>query len=492
MRQTSDCQFAHARGIVRKTGWKSKMLESLVLIVFAALLVAGIVLNTPLLATLVVGFFLFSGYGLYRGHKPAELLKLALSGVKTIGGVLVFFIIIGALTASWRVAGTIPAITCWSAQLVSPKTLVIISFLLCSFMSMVTGSSYASSATIGVICMTIATAMKANPAMVGGAIIAGAFVGDRCSPLSSAAALVATLTRTQLFDNVKRMVRTGIVPFVTACIIYIALGPVAAGSGMVPSFQESFASSFDLSPIVIVPIVLILVLSIARVDVKKTMLVSLASALLICIFVQHVPLERIPGYLVMGYASDNAVIARMVNGGGIISMADIIAIVGVASTYSGLFSGTGLLLGLHDYVNKIARHSTPFISVLLTSIATCTIACDQVVALMLTAQLCDECEHGGSALALDLENSAAIIPSVVPWSTSCIGIIAFVGMPIESVLFAYLSVLIPLWTLVISIYQHRHPSFADGRSARILGLDERDDARRFTPADKTPPERLVA
>ena len=231
---------------------------------------------------------------------------------------------------------------------------------------------------------------------------------------------------------------------------------------------------------------IILVLSIAKVRVRTTMLVSLAAALVICVTIQHINPLDLPGILVFGYQSPNLAIARMVNGGGILSMAEIIAIVGVAATYSGLFSGTGLLVGLHEYVTRIARRSTPFISVLATSIATCTVACDQVVAIMLTRQLCDEVERSDSALALDLENSAAIISSIVPWSTSCIGIIAFVGMPMESVAFNFLTMLIPLWTLAISVYQHRHPGFSQTRAARALGLDTRDDARLSSPADADP------
>ena len=455
------------------------MVETGVLLVFAAVLVTGIVLDVPLLALLVFGMFLFAGYGLWKGFSVREVARMAGIGLRTVGSVLVLFVIIGALTASWRAAGTIPAITCTSADLVSPGNLVIVSFLLCAFMSMVTGSSYAAAATVGVICMTIATAMKADPAVVGGAILAGSFVGDRCSPMSSCAALVATLTHTQVLDNVKRMVLTGIVPFLVACGIYVVAGVSAAGSGMAPSFQGSFASSFYLGPIVFLPTVVILVLSCLKVNVKRTMLASLATAIAICVFVQHVPVAELPGILIFGYETKNLAIARMVNGGGIVSMLEIALIVSVASTYSGIFQETGLLLGLRDYVNKIARHATPFISVLLTSIATCVVACDQVVALMLTAQLCDQTEHGGSALALDLENSAAIIPAVIPWSTSCVGIIAFVGMPMESILWNVLCVLIPAWTLVISVYQHQHEGFTDTRPARLLGLDNRDDVRRF-------------
>lgn len=453
------------------------MVETVVLLTFAAVLVVGIVLNAPLLPLLAFGMLLFAGYGIHRGFRVRDVARMATVGLRGVGSVLALFVLIGALTASWRAAGTIPAITCWSANLVSPRNLVLVSFLLTSAMSMLVGSSYAAAATVGVICMTIATAMGANAAMVGGAILAGAFVGDRCSPMSSSAALVASVTNTQLFDNVRRMVRTGAVPFALSCLAFLLAGGASGGSGMAPSFAGSFVRAFNLSWVVAIPTVVVLVLSLLKTSVKKTMVASLVAALLVCVFVQHVPVAQLPAILVFGYRCQDPSIARMVDGGGIVSMLDIALIVAVASTYSGIFEGTGLLLGLRDYVSKLARHSTPFASVLLTSIATCTIACDQVVAIMLTAQLCEDTEHDGSALALDLENSTSIIPSLIPWSTSCVGIIAFVGMPMASIAWNCLAYLIPLWTLAISMYQHAHLGFTDTHTARLLGLDRRDDAR---------------
>ena len=287
------------------------MVEAGILLTFALVLLAGIVLGAPLLPLLVFGMLLFASYGLWRGFSAREVARMAASGLKSVGSVLTLFVLIGALTASWRAAGTIPAITCWSATLVSPRNLVLLSFLLTSGMSMLVGSSYAAAATVGVICMTIATAMKAAVALVGGAILAGAFVGDRCSPMSSSAALVASITKTQVFDNVRRMVRTGAVPFALCCVVYGIAGMTSSGSAMRPSFAGSFASSFDLGWVVIVPTALILVLSLLKVSVKRTMVASLAAALLVCVFVQHISVAELPAILVFGYKCKNMAIARM-------------------------------------------------------------------------------------------------------------------------------------------------------------------------------------
>lgn len=460
-----------------RASWGLSMVEFVVLAAFAVILVAGIALGANLSALLLAGLALFVGHGLWRGHSPRALARMASQGLSQIGSLLVTFAIIGALTASWRAAGTIPLVTSLSTSVMSPSTLVPATFVLCGLMSMVTGSSFAAAATVGVVCMTIASTMGISPALMGGAILSGAFVGDRCSPLSSSAMLVASLTETDVADNVRRMARTALVPLVACLALYVALGASASSGAAVPSFHGAFARSFSLNPIVLAPVVVVLLLSLLGASVRATMLTSLGVALALCVLVQGVSPLQLPRILVLGYQNFDPQIARMVNGGGIASMLDVIAVVAVASTYSGIFQGTGLLDGLRAHVNRAARGTTPFLSVLATSLLTCMVSCDQVVALMLTHQLCGQTERNGSALALDLENSAEVLPMVIPWSTSVVGIGAFVGMPVASCAFAFLGWLIPAWALAVSIWQHRHPRFSLTPQAHALGLDARDDVR---------------
>ena len=458
------------------------MLETAALLLFVAMLVAGIVLQLPLVALLIVGWFIFFDYGLVRGFGMGELARMSLAGLRSVGSVLLLFALIGSLTAAWRASGTIPAITCWSAQLVGPRSVVPAAFVLTAAMSMLVGSSFAASATVGVICMVIGNALGANPALLGGAIISGAFFGDRCSPMSSSAALVAEITHTNVFHNVGRMLRSAAVPTLLALGLYLLFGAVSGPQGHVPDFARDFAKSFVLAPYVALPTLVILVLSVAKVDVRVTMLVSLLSALALCVGVQGVKLAELPQILVWGFHTSNEHIAHMVDGGGIMSMAEVALIVAVASTYSGIFEGTSLLMGLRGQVLELSRRTTPFVGVLLTSLATTFVACDQVVAIMLTHQLCDGVEHGGEGLALDLENSAVVVPALVPWSTSCVGIVAFVGMPTPSIACAFLPLFIPAWTLATSLWMQRHAEFVDTPAARLQGYTAEDDARRWVAA----------
>ncbi|WP_277259657.1 Na+/H+ antiporter NhaC family protein [Olegusella massiliensis] len=454
------------------------MAEYITLGLFVVILLVTLSSGIPLVVSLAMGLMIFLAYGLFRGHKPQALFGMIKQGVSKVRPVLLLLLIIGAITASWRASGTIPAIVCLSTQIISPQLCLLAIFLLCSAMSTLMGTSFGAAATMGVICMTIARAMGINPMFAGGAILAGAYCGDRWSPMSSSAFIVATITDTDIFDNVKRMLRTGIVPFIGSCILYVLIGIFSAGSGTVPNVSAAFSSSFEMSPVVLLPAFAVIVLSAFKVRVHITMLVSLALASLICVFVQGVPVGELPALYFGGFHSMNPALAHMVDGGGIHTMLEIIAIISIAGSYATIFEGTGLICGMRGMIQKISQRYTPFVSVLITSVLAAIISCEQTLAVMLTQQLCDDVEGDGSALALDLENSAIVITALVPWSITCAAILSFVDAPTSCIVWAFLLYLIPLWTLLLSFKSRKDPNFVASEAGRLLGLAEHDDVRR--------------
>ena len=138
-------------------------LATLTLTLFCCILLGCVVLGLPTLCALLAGLLLFSGYGLYKRCTPRELLRMSLSGVRTAGGIMLMMALIGALTALWRASGTIAVIICYASGLIRPASLLLITFLLNCAVSVLTGTSFGTVATIGVICMTMANAMHLNP-----------------------------------------------------------------------------------------------------------------------------------------------------------------------------------------------------------------------------------------------------------------------------------------------------------------------------------------
>lgn len=424
--------------------------ETAVLVVFAVTLIGCILAGIPILAALALGYLIFFAYTLSRGYTVRDILGMSWKGIKTAKNILITFLLIGMLTALWRAAGTIPAIVSYCAGLMNPSVMILMAFLLNCLVSVLTGTAFGMAATMGVICMTMAKAMGCNEILTGGAILSGVFFGDRCSPVSTSALLVSELTHTNIFDNIRLMVRTAIVPLILTCAFYGVCGiafPAAEAGNL--SLTESFSGVFHLGLIPILPAVVIMVLSLFRVQVRMAMLASIMTALGVCLFWQHTDLFLIVGILVNGYQSPDPSISSMIDGGGIMSMVRVALIITISSSYSGIFEGTGLLNGLKSKMGSVSRKITVFGTILMTSMVAGMVACNQTLATMLVDQVCKDLEPDQQRFAIDMENSVIVTAPLIPWSIAGAVPLASVSAPLVSIGAAVFLYLLPIWHLIV-------------------------------------------
>ena len=199
-------------------------MEWLIIGVFSASLLICIGLDISILWALGFGLALFLLYGRKKGFSWQELLGMVVRGVMTVKNILITFLLIGILTALWRAAGTIPVIVCYAAGWIRPSVFLLMTFLLNCGISLLIGTSFGTAATMGVICATMGNAMGVSPVLTGGAVLSGIYFGDRCSPVSTSALLVAAVTGTDIYGNIRRMLRSALIPFLVSCAIYLAAG----------------------------------------------------------------------------------------------------------------------------------------------------------------------------------------------------------------------------------------------------------------------------
>lgn len=423
-------------------------MEWLVLGVFCGGLLLCLLFDVSILYALLAGLLLFLFYGRRKGFGWGELLKMALDGVKTVRNILITFLLIGVLTALWRAAGTIPVIVCYAAKLIRPSVFLLMTFLLNAGVSVLTGTSFGTAATMGVITATMGSVMGVPVILIGGAVLSGAFFGDRCSPVSTSALLVAELTKTSIFDNIKRMLKTALVPFLASCAVYGLLGLLSPHGEGTLDLVALFSREFRLSLWAAVPAAVILVLSLLRVNVKLTMTASILSAVPVCLFLQHqAPLDLVRTALV-GFAAGDAEVAAMLNGGGITSMLRVGAIVCLSSSYSVLFRKTGLLDQVKKAIGRLAHRTSPFFAMLMTSVLTGMIACNQSLTILLVHQLCRELRPDPADMALDMEDTAVVVAPLIPWSIAGAVPLSAVGAPGTAVLLACYLYLLPVWRLI--------------------------------------------
>lgn len=425
-------------------------MELWILAAFSAALIACLAAGKSLIFALLAGFILFFSHGLKTGHSFSEMVHLALSGIKTTKNVLITLSLVGMLTAAWRISGTIPYIVYHASQWCDGSAVLLASFLLCALVSALTGTSFGTAATIGVICMTIANSMNIPPMYSGGAIMAGSYFGDRCSPMSTSALLVAAITKTDIFTNCRLMVKTAVVPSILTCVIYASMGILFQGSSTSSNAAELFCRSFNLSWITLVPAALVIILSARRIDVKAIMITSTIAAAIIASEIQHMPLSEIFASCLLGFHPADPDLARLASGGGIVSMADVVAIICISSSYAGMFSGTGFLEAIQTHMTILSQRITPFGTIIATSIITSMISCNQTLATMLTHQLCQSVEPDPQRLAIHLENTVIIISALIPWSIACSAFLAIIKAPISSVPVACYLYLIPIWNYITS------------------------------------------
>lgn len=428
-------------------------MEVLTLGLFCGTLLLCILLGYSILYALVIGFLIFLLYGTHKGFSWKELAQISFTGVKTVKNILMTFLLIGMLTALWRAAGTIPVIVCYATQLIRPSIFLVMTFLLNCGVSVLTGTAFGTAATMGVICTTMAAAMQVNPVLVGGAVLSGVFFGDRCSPVSTSALLVSELTKTDIFRNIRNMVSSALIPFLGTCGVYTLLGFVSNPTGTIPNLQALFGRAFSLHWVALLPALTILLLSYWKVPVKRAMLVSILTALPICVLVQGVPLSELVPLILTGYKSPDTEVAAMLNGGGITSMIHVAAIVCLSSAYSGIFQKTGLLNGAKHAISALSVRTTPYTATLCTSVLASMVACNQTLAVILTHQLCGDLEPEQEKLALTLEDSAVVVAPLVPWSIAGAVPLASIGAPTISILAACYLYLLPLWRLIGSLLQ---------------------------------------
>ena len=415
---------------------------------FCAALLGCVVLRVNILCALVAGLFIFSIYGKKQGFSWRAIGGMIVTGIKTSASVVLVFPLIGMLTAFWRACGTLPLIICCAVDMIRPEILLLMTFLLNCAVSVLTGTAFGTAATMGTICVSVGVSMGMDPVLLGGAMLSGVYFGDRCSPVSTSALLVSELTETNIYDNIRRMLKTALVPFLLSCAAYAALG-MARGAGTgTQELWTLYGREMTLHWTMCLPAVLILALSLLRVNVKRAMSASILAAMLLCVLLRRLEAAELLRIAVFGYTAADAEVGAMLNGGGMLSMLRMACIVAISSSYSGIFRKTGLLEHICGRIAALSERTSPYMAMLVTAAFAGLVACNQTLTIILTHQLCARTQSDSRETAIDLENSAVVIAPLVPWSIAGATPLSSFGAPTASLLAACFLYLLPLWTLL--------------------------------------------
>ncbi|MBQ2910964.1 MAG: Na+/H+ antiporter NhaC family protein, partial [Clostridia bacterium] len=305
----------------------------------------------------------------------------------------------------------------------------------------------------GVVMMILARSGGVSVPMTAGAVLAGAFWGDRCSPISSSANLVAAITGTDLMKNIRNMMRSAAVPMVLTCIFYGILSYFNPLTASQTAIADNIAANYNLNFIVFLPAMIILILPFFKCKIKVSMAISIVLACGIALFMQGASVIDIIRSLIIGYKPGfTGEFADIIAGGGLISMFKAAMIVLTASTYSGVIEKIGIFDALEKLIMKYMAKLGKFTTAAAVSVVMSMISCNQTLAIMLTEQVMrkpnSEMKIDKYDTALDLEDSAVLLPTLIPWNIASAVPLSGMGAPTYSIIFGFYLYALPLWRVV--------------------------------------------
>lgn len=420
------------------------------MILFLAIMLISAVFEINIIFGLVGGIIIFSAIGICRELDIKEITKSFYYGAKESKSVVIVVFLIGALMASWRSSGIIAYII----EIVScmgTENLPLIAFIVSAIVGFFIGSSFGVVGTIGTVFMIIAETLGGNSLVIAGAIMSGAYFGERTSPISSAVYLISECTMTKHMDNVKRLIISGIVPLVLSLGFYLILGKIFTETGKY-IVLDNLSAGYNIAVWLGIPIILLVVLPWVKISVFSTLIVSIFAAGVAAVVLQDISISMYIKYLITGYEIHLPEIDSLYEGGGIISMLEANVVVIFSSGFAGILQYIGVLDEIKKAIGRIKTDRCIYINMMLSVLGNMIFCNPTITTLMQSKLMTDFYKNNNSSseeLALDIGNSTTTLCGIVPWNVSCSIPFAMLGVPISGIIFSVFLWMNPICAIVL-------------------------------------------
>lgn len=394
----------------------------LLALLISCIFIVVCVANGVSIAIALIFVWLIMAYALNQsGYDWSTLIDFSKKGAFSASIVIQIFLLIGWLTSMWQASGTIPTIISVGLSFLEPSLFVVCAFLLPALVSGLLGTSLGTVGTIGLVLIIIAKAGGIPADMVAGAIIAGAYVGDRNSPLSSSASLVAALTHTSVPRNIGPMFMNSLPALLVSIVLYTALSFMYPLETAESNLTEQIASTFTMTPMLWIPVAIVVALLPFKLSIRWPIgLSALAASVLAYLYQGHSVLELINmSFWGFTLPVDNP-LSTIIHGGGIKVMAEPAVSIFVACAISGMLDGVGFWSSVRQLLEHAQTRSDIFVANVILSIITGGIGCSQSIATVMTHSIMriTYAKHKiqDKDVMLDFENTGIVLAPMIPWN----------------------------------------------------------------------------
>ncbi|KAB3541011.1 Na+/H+ antiporter NhaC [Alkaliphilus pronyensis] len=438
---------------------EAKVLHALIPILFLLVVLSISIIvfeaspHIPLImATVVAGIVAIT----MLGFSWTELEEGIIDTIKLGMQAILILMVIGTIIGTWILSGTVPTMIYYGLQILSPGIFLVATTLICCIVSLATGSSWTTAGTVGIALLGIGTGLGMPIGMVAGAIVSGAYFGDKMSPLSDTTNLAPAMAGATLFEHIKHMIYTTAPALVISLIIYGVLGlryaDKALDTAQIDLLLNTMAENFTISPLLLIPPIVVILIVVMKIPALPGLISGTVLGALFAVLFQGADFGAIIDAAHYGMSIETGVpiIDDLLSRGGLDGMMWTVSLILIALAFGGVMERTGML---HAVARGILALASGTGSLILSTVVTCIfvnlVTGEQYLSLVIPGRMYKDAyiERGihPKVLSRALEGSGTVTSALIPWNTCGAFMIGTLGVsPIVYGPYAFLNLLLPL------------------------------------------------
>ena len=423
-----------------------------------------ILISTSIITTII---------GLSEKIKVSFVIERIFSSIKSISIPIVILLLVGALAGTWKVSGIIPAMVYYGLNMVDPSIFLPLTLIVSTLVSLTTGSSYTTSATVGIALVAVGIAFNIPAGMTAGAVISGAYFGDKMSPLSDTTNLAPAMAGTDLYSHIRYMTYTTVPTYIVTLIVFILLSfnlqiNSVGEMSEINNLSETIINDFYISPVLFLVPALVILLAFLKVRPIIALSFGIIGAIIFSIVFQNNILESIDpsktSSVILSVFTDTSIptenirIERLYNSGGMKGMLWTIYLTISAMVFGGSMDGIGALKKITDYL--LSKAKTTF-GLFASTAASCLginiVASDQYLAIVIPGKMFkdayEEKKLSPENLSRTLEDTGTVTSALIPWNTCGAYHYGVLGVSVtDYFIYAIFNWLSPVTTLIYAAF----------------------------------------
>lgn len=433
------------------------------LVMITTMLYSVVVLDITPHIPLIIGAIVAGGIAYFHGYSWSEIEDFMYRGIKLALPALIIILLVGLVIGSWVGGGIVATMIYYGLNIISPKYFLVTVVIICSIVSVTIGSAWSTIATVGIASLGIGVGLNIPLGPTAGAIVAGAFFGDKMSPLSDTTNLASGLTHTNIFKHIKHMLYTTVPAVIITLIVFQwytvkYINNTSVDLNSIETLRQNISEAFVISPWLLLAPVIVLAVILFKVPPAPALLVGSFIGTLSQLFVQNDSLASSLTTLIDGFeiTTSNESIDVLFNRGGMMDMMFVVTMTFVAMSFAGIMEHSGMLQVILDQILKFAKNTFGLVSSALLSAIFINLTCAEhyisiiVPGRMFVRPFVDN-NLDTSNLSRTLEDGGTVTSALIPWSTDGVFIYGALGISVlEYGPFAVMNYAAPIIALILA------------------------------------------